>query len=126
MAFDYFQRIKPSIAPANYSSNLLFCCLYLAWETEEDSTIGVEGIIHYVVGRYPSREGKDPLQRKYEIYDWKKRLRQFHEGKDLLWKNLDFNTYVDHNKCFRVLALFPDHDIYKRSREDTELPKYFY
>lgn len=31
MAFDYLQRTKPSIAPAQYSPNLLFCCLYLAW-----------------------------------------------------------------------------------------------
>jgi hypothetical protein len=31
MAFDYLQRTKPSIAPTQYSPNLLFCCLYLAW-----------------------------------------------------------------------------------------------
>lgn len=55
---------------------------FIFQETEEDSTVGVEGIIHYVIGRYPSsREAKDPVQRKYEVYEWRKRLRQFHAGK---------------------------------------------
>jgi len=126
MAFDYLQRTKPSIAPTQYSPNLLFCCLYLAWETEEDSTVGVEGIIHYVIGRYPSsRESKDPVARKYEVYEWRKRLRQFHAGKDLLWKALDFNTYVDHTVVDAILALFPDEPAYRRQRQEQELTKYF-
>jgi len=127
MAFDYLQRTKPSIAPAQYSPNLLFCCLYLAWETEEDSTIGVEGIIHYVIGRYPSSRDttKDPVQRKYEVYEWRKRLRQFHAGKDLVWKALDFNTYVDAASIITILALFPDEPVYRRQRQPAELVKYF-
>lgn len=126
MAFDYLQRTKPSIAPSQYSPNLLFCCLYLAWETEEDSTVGVEGIIHYVIGRYPSsRESKDPVARKYEVYEWRKRLRQFHAGKDLLWKALDFNTYVDHTVVQSILVLFPDESVYRRQRQEPELVKYF-
>jgi len=126
MAYEYLQRAQPSINPHNYSTELLFCCLYLAWETEEDSTLGVEGIIHYVVGRYPSSsDGKNIIMRKYEVLDWKKRLRQFHSGKDLLWKALDFNTYVDHHQVAKVLMLFPEEDIYRRQRQDQELARYF-
>lgn len=122
-------------------------------ETEEDSTIGVEGIIHYVIGRYPSsRDAKDPVARKYEVYEWRKRLRQFHAGKylrhlfsffclkmcpfglvltcfllgkDLLWKALDFNTYVDPTVVNAILTLFPDESVYRRQRQDHELVKYF-
>lgn len=125
MAFDYLQRTKPSIAPSQYSSNLLFCCLYLAWETEEDSTVGVEGIVYYVVGKYPSSRDKDALTRKYEVFEWKKRLRQFHAGKDLLWKALDFNTYVHHDHVNSILSMFPDEDLYRRQRQEHELVKYF-
>ena len=124
-------------------------------ETEEDSTIGVEGIIHYVIGRYPSsREAKDPVARKYEVYEWRKRLRQFHagklpikllppslllhsplfvfwapshpsSGKDLLWKALDFNTYVDPTVVNAILTLFPEEPTYRRQRQEQELVKYF-
>jgi len=126
MTFEYLQRAQPSIHPNHYSAEMLFCYLYLAWETEEDSTLGVEGIIHYVVGRYPSSsEGKNTVMRKYEVLEWKKRLRQFHSGKDLLWKALDFNTYVDHNQVVKVLMLFPDEDVYRRQRQDQELMRYF-
>lgn len=125
MAYTYFQRAKPSLEASEYTSELLFYFLYLAWETEEDSTVGVEGIIHYVVGRYPSSRNKDSVMRKYEILEWKRKLRQFHAGKDILWRALDFNTYVDHNLIQKTLLTFPDHDVYRRQRQDHELVKYF-
>jgi hypothetical protein len=109
-----------------------------------------------VIGRYPSsRDAKDPVARKYEVYEWRKRLRQFHAGKttasahlvflfslsfsgsygpgltlysigkDLLWKALDFNTYVDHTVVDAILTLFPDEPAYRRQRQDSELTKYF-
>jgi len=125
MAYAYFQRAKPSLEPSEYTSELLFYFLYLAWETEEDSTVGVEGIIHYVVGRYPSSRNKDSVMRKYEILEWKRKLRQFHAGKDILWRALDFNTYVDHNYIAKTLQSFPEQDVYRRQRQDQELVKYF-
>jgi hypothetical protein len=39
MAFDYLQRTKPSIAPSQYSPNLLFCCLYLAWVCFDNTSV---------------------------------------------------------------------------------------
>jgi len=125
MAYIYFQRTKPALDPSEYTSELLFYFLYLAWETEEDSTVGVEGIIHYVVGRFPSSRNKDSVMRKYEILEWKRKLRQFHAGKDVLWRALDFNTYVDHNLINKMLLSFPDEDVYRRQRADHELVKYF-
>jgi len=125
MAYIYFQRARPTLDPCNYSPDCLFYSLYLAWETEEDSTIGVEGIVHYVVGKYPSSRNKDTVMRKYEIIEWKRKLRQFHAGKDILWKSLNFNTYVDHYHVSKVLTAFPDDEVYRRQRKDQDLINYF-
>jgi len=112
--------------PEEYiTSELFFYSLYLAWETEEDSTLGLESIIHYVIGSYPSSKNKEKNQRKQEIIEWRMRLREFHNGKDILWKALDYKTVVDYPNISKVLKTFPNHDILKRDRTNTTSIKFF-
>eukprot|EP01113_Clastostelium_recurvatum_P023358 TRINITY_DN278_c0_g1_i1.p1 TRINITY_DN278_c0_g1~~TRINITY_DN278_c0_g1_i1.p1 ORF type:complete len:319 (+),score=88.01 TRINITY_DN278_c0_g1_i1:123-1079(+) len=126
MAFNYIQRAVPLIPIESLNTELLFYCLYLAWETEEDSTVGIEGIIHYIIGPFPSSRNKDKITRKYEIMEWKRKLNVFHSGKDKLWRALDFNTYVSQPQCLQTLQLFPaEHEIFKRPRRPEDLRKFF-
>lgn len=172
MAFDYLQRTKPSIAPAQYSPNLLFCCLYLAWvsfyycnnyytptpililmnrklkkiqqsELKALSTMLLVAILHHETQRtqysvnmkFMSGERDYGSSMQVNIssfylfyfflcFSGSNGLR-LSIGKDLLWKALDFNTYVDHNTVNSILTLFPDESVYRRQRQDQELVKYF-
>jgi len=126
MAFVFLQRATPRIAPESLNTELLFFALYLAWESEEDSTVGIEGIIHYIIGPFPSSRNKDKMTRKYEILEWKRKLNVFHTGKDKLWKALDYNTYCDTPELLRVSKFFPADDaIFHRTRKAEELRGYF-
>jgi len=126
MAFNYLQRATPLIPVESFNTELLFFSLYLAWETEEDSTVGIEGIIHYIIGPFPSSRNKDKMTRKYEIIEWKRKLQVFHTGKDKLWRALDFNTYVSQPQCLKTLQLFPaENEIFKRPRRPEDLRKFF-
>ncbi|KAF2075277.1 hypothetical protein CYY_003406 [Polysphondylium violaceum] len=117
--------LKKAFPEEYITSELFFYSLYLAWETEEDSTLGLESIIHYVIGSYPSSKNKEKNQRKQEIIEWRMRLREFHNGKDILWKALDYKTVVDYPNISKVLKTFPSHDILKRDRTNTTSIKFF-
>ncbi|KYQ91727.1 hypothetical protein DLAC_07509 [Tieghemostelium lacteum] len=119
LAYIYLKKAFPDQVITN---ELFFYSLYLAWETEEDSTLGLESIIHYVIGSYPSKN-KEKNQRKQEILEWRMRLRQFHAGKDILWKALDYKTVVDYPIVLKTIKTFPNHDILKRDRSTSI--KYF-
>jgi len=125
MAFLYLQRATPAIPIENMTTEMLFFALYLAWESEEDSTVGIEGVIHYIIGPYPSSRGKDKITRKYEIMEWKRKLNVFHTGKDKLWKALDYNTYADLPTISKTMLLFPETDVFTRARKPEELRRYF-
>eukprot|EP01132_Coremiostelium_polycephalum_P005908 gene5908-7357_t len=113
LAFIYLKKAFPDVY---LTSELFFYSLYLAWETEEDSTLGLESIIHYVIGSYPSSKNKEKNQRKQEIIEWRMRLRQFHTGKDLLWKALDYKTVIDYQLVIKTFKTFPHHEILRRDR----------
>jgi len=126
MAFVHLQRVQPPLTPEQYTSELFFYSLYLAWETEEDSTVGVEGIIHYIIGPFPSGRNKDKITRKYEIVEWKRKLQVFHVGKDKLWKALDYRTIVDRPTTLKALSLFPQDQIkFVHPRVPKDLAKFF-
>ncbi|KAM9956343.1 hypothetical protein ACTFIR_003056 [Dictyostelium discoideum] len=123
LAFIYIKKAFPN--DTLISNELFFYSLYLAWETEEDSTLGLESIIHYIIGSYPSSKNKDKNQRKQEIIEWRMRLRQFHTGKDILWRALDYKTVVDFPHIQKTIKAFPNHDILKRERTSTTSIKFF-
>ncbi|KAN0030552.1 hypothetical protein ACTA71_009192 [Dictyostelium dimigraforme] len=123
LAFIYIKKAFPD--DITISNELFFYSLYLAWETEEDSTLGLESIIHYIIGSYPSSKNKDKNQRKQEIIEWRMRLRQFHTGKDILWRALDYKTVVDFPHIQKTIKAFPSHDILKRERTSTTSIKFF-
>ncbi|EFA78787.1 hypothetical protein PPL_08250 [Heterostelium album PN500] len=122
LSYLYLKRAFPD---EYITSDVFFYALYLAWETEEDSTLGLESIIHYVIGSYPSSKNKDKNQRKQEILEWRMRLRQFHNGKDILWKVLDYKTVIDFPQIQKASKTFPHHDILKRERTYSQSIKFF-
>eukprot|EP01133_Synstelium_polycarpum_P003619 gene3619-4147_t len=122
LSFLYLKRAFPEEFLTN---EVFFYALYLAWETEEDSTLGLESIIHYVIGSYPSSKNKDKNQRKQEILEWRMRLREFHTGKDILWKALDYKTVIDYPQILKATKTFPSHDILKRERTYSQSIKFF-
>ncbi|EGC28574.1 hypothetical protein DICPUDRAFT_96142 [Dictyostelium purpureum] len=122
LAFVYLKKAFPD---EDITSELFFYSLYLAWETEEDSTLGLESIIHYIIGSYPSSKNKEKNQRKQEIIEWRMRLRQFHTGKDILWRALDYKTVVEYPQLQKTIKTFPNHEILKRERTNTTSIKFF-
>ncbi|EGG18756.1 hypothetical protein DFA_02495 [Cavenderia fasciculata] len=118
LAYVLLNRAYPE---AVISTELFFHTLYLAWETEEDSTLGLESIIHYVIGSYPSRN-KEKNQRKQEIQEWRMRLRNFHTGKDILWRDLDFRTMVEFPQLSKISKSF---DFLNRDRTYSQSIKFF-
>jgi hypothetical protein len=97
MAFIYLQRLN--IKPYDYNDDLLYCALYMAVATEEDSEEGVHELLVHRVGvsvDFPELDYTDVKRRcLYDNHeDWRKELHKFYAKVNQFWKALDYRTFI--------------------------------
>lgn len=96
LAFIYLQRL--AIKPYDYNDDHLYCALYLATATEEDSEEGVHELLVHRVGvsvEFPELDYTNVKRRCWTTHEeWRKELHKFHSKVTQMWKDLDFRTFI--------------------------------
>lgn len=123
MAFVYFQRLHLTVD--KYDNMNLYCALYLASASEEDSEEGVHELLCHVVGvseDFPELDYTH-VKRKclYNDHDeWQKDLHRFYSLVSKFWRALDFNAHVDACETMTVQnALDGESSVFKPRSQST-------
>ncbi|XP_068120089.1 speedy protein A-like [Hyperolius riggenbachi] len=99
MTFVYFKRVRMDYR--FYSPTAFFIALYLANCVEEEDQGLRKEILPWTLGVY-----------------WENCKKFFLNARDQLWREMGFNAIVSKELCEEVMALAPDHPIWRRNRLD--------
>eukprot|EP01088_Endostelium_zonatum_P020883 TRINITY_DN7910_c0_g1_i1.p1 TRINITY_DN7910_c0_g1~~TRINITY_DN7910_c0_g1_i1.p1 ORF type:complete len:218 (-),score=30.65 TRINITY_DN7910_c0_g1_i1:45-698(-) len=117
----YFQRAELKLVEWQDERNF-FYALTLALETEEDVVDSIVEVVEYVVGRAPKSDGTSDERYKAS---WTSKFKRYNQGKDVLWKRMDYRTVVSYQECLVELSYFPTEPDFNgkllRSRTDKDL-----